>query len=358
MQINGQEVEVEQFKRDWALALMEQGVIVKLTISRWRATSKLKYEELGIAFSDSEHQEFMSKYIELGHEKLLPPSVEKEIQSVEARARRCLGAYSYQTVWGRFVPYSAFSEWRRESDEIKEDFMNLARDIGNRYDDIVKEVKEEYETMGRDVWARLYPNDSEAPASFLENFTSRITDKIPTCDKIVSSFRYETIFFNIPLPSFIQQDIAKAEQVVIDREKAANEALIEMETKRVIAEEYREKKKELIDGFLESTVTFLRHHISELATHTYQVLQRHEKDVNMTHVKKINRMISQVRNLNFYKDEEVEAILNDLEAEVSKYKGERDKVIIQTKLRELVDLAKEEYLPEGFNPIIDIMDIN
>jgi hypothetical protein len=78
----------------------------------------------------------------------------------------------------------------------------------------------------------------------------------------------------------------------------------------------------------------------------------------MSHVKKINKMIAQVRNLNFHDDKEIDKILNDLEAEVSKYKGERDKVVIQTKLRELVDLAKEEYMPEGINPIVDIMDIN
>jgi hypothetical protein len=213
--------------------------------------------------------------------------------------------------------------------------------------------------MGRDVWYRLYPDDTkDPPSSFLENFTARITDKIPSREKIVSSFKYEAIFLNIPLPSFIQEDIAKAEQIIIDREKAANEAILEMETRRQIAEEYREKKKELVDSFLESTVTFLRHHIAELATHTYQVLQRHEKDVNMTHVKKIKKMISKVRHLNFHNDKEIETILNDLEEEVGKYKGERDKIIIQTKLRELVDLSKEEYMPEGFNPIVDIIDIN
>jgi len=338
---------------------MEQGVIVRLSVSRWRATSRLRYEELGIAFNDSEHQDFMSNYIDLGHEKLLPPRVMRDLQTIETRARRCLGLYSFQTIWGRFVPYSAFSEWKYESDEIRKDFFDLAKQIGLQYDDIVKEVKDEYETMARDVWKRLYPDDQkDPPSSFLENFTSRITDKIPNREKIVASFKYEAIFFNIPLPSFIQEDISKAEQVIIDREKAANNAIIEMRTRQIVADEYVEKKKELIDSFLESTVAYLRHHIAELANHTFLVLQRHEKEVNMTHVKKINKMIEQVRNLNFHNDKEINDILNDLEAEVSKYKGERDKVTIQNKLRELVDLSKEEYLPEGFNPIIDMVDIN
>jgi hypothetical protein len=356
MEIEGQEV--GHVREDWAVALMEQGVIVKLTISRWRATSSLRYEELGIAFNDSESQEFMSKYITLGQEKLLPPKVLREITSIEARARRCLAAYSFDTVWGRFVPYSAFTDWKRESDEIREEFFALGKDLGERYDEIVQEVRAEYNVMGADVWRRLYPDDIQPPsASFLQNFTSRIVDKIPNREEIVASFKYETTFFKIPLPSFIQEDIARIENIVLESEMKARDHLRELETKEIIANEYRERKKELIDGFLNSTVDHLRHHIAELADHTYAVLQRNEKDITLTHVKKIKKMIAQVKNLNFYNDEEIHDILNSLDAEVSKYKGERDKKVISTKLRELVNLGKQEYMPKGYNPIINVMDI-
>jgi len=356
MKIDGQEVEVKEWRDDWALALMEQGVIVKLSVCRWRATSRLKFSELGISFSNLEHQEFMMKYINLGHEKLFPPDVLKDLSTIETRARRCLAAFSFQTIWGRFVPYSAFSEWRQENEEIKTEFINFSQNIGRRYDDIVLEVKQEYEKMGEDVWDRLYPG-SKPTASFLENFTARIVDKIPSREEIVASFKYDTIFLNIPLPSFIQEDIAKAEQTIINRGMAAEQARLDIQTKEIIAQEYREKKKELVESFLDSTVSFLRHHIAELADHTYQVLQRHEKDINMMHVKKIKNMISQVRNLNFHDDKEISTILNDLETEVDKYKGERDKLVVQNKLQELVDLAKEEYLPESFNPIVDFVEI-
>ena len=356
MEIDGEEIEVKQWRDDWALSLMEQGVIVKLTISRWRATSRLKYEELGLSFFDADHQDFMRNYIDLGHEKLLPPEILKEITTVEARARRCLAAYSYNTLWGRFVPYSSFPQWRIDNEAVKEDFISLAKNIGDRYDDIIIEVRKDYEKMGRDVWNRLYPN-TEATVSFLDNFTSRIIDKIPNRDEIVASFKYDAIFLNIPLPSFIQEDIARAEQIMIDREKEIVQSRIDIETKEQIAQEYREKKKELVDSFLSSIVLFLRHHIAELADHTYQVLQRNENDINMTHVKKINSMISKVRNLNFHDDSEMTKILDDLEEEVGRYKGQRDKLVIQNKLRELVDLAKEEYMPEGFNPIVDFVEV-
>jgi hypothetical protein len=359
MEIGGQEIEVADWRDDWAMTLMEKGVIVKLTISRWRAQTRLNYNELGITFNNEDHKEFMSKYITLGYESLLPPSVSTEITSIEKRARTCLNVYSFNTVWGKFVPFSSFAEWKRENDLLKEEFFELSKDIGLRYGDIVKEVKTEYEKMARDVWKRIYPGDKNPPtASFLENFTSKIIDKIPERDMVVASFKYDAVYFKVPLPSLIQEDIAKAEKIVLDRDKAVNETLIEMQTKQIIAEEYRVKKAELIDSFLTSTVTFLRHHVAELADHTYQVLLNTKYDMDMRHVNKIKKMIKSVRNLNFHNDNEIESILNGLLQEVSKYKGDRDKEKVQVKLRELVDLSKKEYMPEDFNPMIDMIDID
>jgi len=359
MEIGGQEIEVADWRDDWAMSLMEKGVIVKLAISRWRAQSRLNYSELGITFNNEDHKEFMSKYVKLGYESLLPPSVASEILAVESSGRNCLKMYSFDTVWGRFVPFSSFPEWKRENDLIKSDFFELSKIIGLKYGDIVQEVKTEYEKMARDVWKRIYPNDTNPPtASFLENFTSKIIDKIPERDAIVSSFKYNCVYFKVPLPSFIQEDIAKAEKIVLDRDKAVNDALIEMQTKQIVAEEYRSKKSELIDSFLTSTVSYLRHHVAELADHTYQVLQNTKSDMDMRHVNKIKKMIKSVRTLNFHNDNEIESILNGLLKEVSKYKGDRDKDKVTVKLRELVDLSKRDYMPEDFNPIIDMIDID
>jgi len=358
MEINGQEVEIKQFRDDWALALMEQGVIVKLTLSRWRAISRLKYEELGIDFNNSDHKDFMLNYIDLGHEKLLPPSVLAEIASVERRARQTLTSHSFNTVWGKFVPYSAFKNWKAESDDLRDEFLDLAKSIGMRYDSIIEEVKQDYEGMAHEVWKRLYPDDDKSPpVSFTESFTSRIIDKIPDREKIVASFKYEVTFLSIPLPSFIQSDIAKAEQIARDSEQKALDHRLELEMKQVVAQEYQDKKKELVDSFLDSTVSFLRHQIAELADNTYKVLQRHDRDVNKMHVRKIKKMIKHINNLNFYNDEEIKKTLEELDNEVSKYKGERDKKVIKDSLRKLVALAEDEYMPEDYNPIVNFVDI-
>jgi len=353
-----EDIDAQVVRDDWALALMEQGVIVRLSIMRWTAMTNLNYHELGIAFGDDQTQEFMSRYIKLGQEKLLPPKVSNEIIMAERRARNCLIEHSFDTIWGKFVPYSAFAEWKEANEETKLEFFEVAKSIGDRYDYIVEEVRRDYSIMGADVWRRIYPDSDGAPSeSFLQNFTSKIIDKIPSRDEIIASFKYNVTFFKIPLPSFIQEDINKVEKLIQDGEITAREHILEIETKAIIANEYRDRKKELIDGFLESTVAHLRHHIAELANHTYDVLQRNEKDITMTHVKRIKRIIQKVKTLNFHNDSEITNILEDLDIEVSKFKGERDKKLISIKLRELVELSKKEVTPESYAPLIDYMDI-
>jgi hypothetical protein len=78
----------------------------------------------------------------------------------------------------------------------------------------------------------------------------------------------------------------------------------------------------------------------------------------MTHVKKIKKIIEKAKTLNFHNDTEIDKILDDLDIEVSKFKGERDKKLISVKLRALVDLGKKEVTPESYAPLIDFMDLS
>ena len=212
--------------------------------------------------------------------------------------------------------------------------------------------------MGIFVCNRLYPNNSGDPSeSFLDSFVSRIIDKIPPREEIVASFKYETTFFVIPMPSMVQEDVSKARDVVLDQQLKEVDHNLEVETKRVIAEEYRKRKKELIDGFLESTVAYLRHYVSELSSTVLYILKKNEKDITGMHVKKLKNMIKKVDTLNFHNDTEVSDLLKDLDIEISKFKGERDRNVIASKLQQLISLAEEEYLPQNFNPVVDFIDI-
>lgn len=356
--VNGRDVDVSQFRSDWALSLMTQGIIVKNAISWWRAKAPLKAEELGIKFNDQDTTFFMQKYVKLGTESLLPPEIISEIQYIETKSRDNLRDHSFDTIWGKFVPYTAFAEWQDADKLIKQDFFQAAQSLCDKYDAILITVAQEYRKMAKDVWNRLYP-DSQPTESFIENFVSKIINKIPSKTKIFSSFEYETTYFVIPLPSLIEENISKAENVKHQRDIKNFNVELEKETKKRIQEEYIKRKQEYIDGFLESTVSSMRSYVADLCESIIQSISKgvNKKDVTKSQRDRIKNIIKKVKLLNFHDDNEVNDMLKGLETEVDKFKGERNKDIIVEKLQKLSDLSKDEFLPTNFNPIISSLEV-
>jgi hypothetical protein len=358
--VNGEEIAVEQLRNDWALALMNKGFVVRLKISRWRAQTSLTSEDLGLRFADSSSADFMNKYIRLGVQRLLPPEVLSEVDGLERRARDVLSSYSFDTVWGRFVPYTALRAWKLENDAIRQDFMRQASALGNRYDEIVSLVKRDYRSLAKDVWVRMYPESKMEPTeSFIENFVSKVVNKILSREEIFASFKYEVTYFFITVPSLIEDNIAKAHEIKRETEQKDAEAKLENETRQLIAEEYVARKKEIIDGFLEATVVAMRKHVAKLCEGILKSIgkKRAISKITLKEVNRLKEMISKVRLLNFHNDREITENLNELEVEIDKFKGERDDGVVVTKLQKIVDLGTKEIQPQYFSPAIDYLEI-
>ena len=357
MKIGSTEVDVQDMRHDWALALMTRGIIVDLHITRWRATSRLDPADLGLNFVDADSKNFMEKYVHLGNEKLLPPEILDEINTLESRARKCLEQYSFKTVWGAFVPYSAFETWYAQNMEIRGQIMTCANTLGAQYDNIIERVKQAYRNMAKDVWARLYPNEKEATESFITSFVNKIIAKIPPAAEIVASFKYDVVFFNIPLPAMIQENLAQAEKTMRDREMAVFDDVVERQAKERIAQEYVTRKTELIDGFLKTTVQSMRQYIGDLCDAIIQNLNKTDKDdISKSQQDRILGMIEKVKLLNFYNDSDIQIALQDLQKEVVKVRGERDRTMVVAKLKSVIDTAKSEFLPHD-NPTIESLEI-
>lgn len=360
IQINQNEIPVEQIKNDWALALMSRGIIVKISMHRWRGIITLKPETLGMKFLNTEVEDFVKKYITLGTQRLFPKEVFHELNFVENESKKNLNDHSFDTVWGSFVPYMAFDDWKIKNDEIRQAYYKCAVVLGNNYNNILCAVKNDYKKLAKDVWARLYPqNPNSYTDSFIEGFSDNVIKQIPSREYIINSFSYTETFFTIPLPALIESNLAKADQIKRDNELKELEVSLEKETKKRIAEEYLSKKKELVDGFLDSTVGFLRSHVSELCNSILASLKRRENcnvDVTSSQRGKILKMIEKVKYLNFYEDEEINKYLSELGTEVVKFKGERNTAFITDKLKEIIDLSKKEFVPK-VNPSISYLKI-
>ena len=358
IEINNKEISVEQMRSDWAMAIMTRGVIVKLKISKWCAYTGLTSETLGLKFVDSETYNFSKKYIRLGQQRLLPQGVIKELNTVENSAKRLLLEYSFNTVWGHFIPFSAFNEWESKNVLIKKDFMEQARVLGDKYDQIVGMVREEYKNLARDVWARLYPNGGEPTLAFTDDFVNKIIAKIPSRESVVASFSYDVDYFIIPMPSFIEDELAKANQIRIRSELEKQNAELEKETRRRISEEYMGKKCELIDGFLESTVIHMRKYVGEICDGILKSIGK-SKSVNCVTISSVNNikaLIKKVKLLNFYDDSEISGLFNQLDVDLEKIKGELDNDAIISKLKKIVEISSSEFVPKNFNPSISVLE--
>ena len=344
---------------DWALALMTRGLIIKLTVSRWRAQVKLDFNKLGLKFVDQNSMDFMSKYVNLGTHKLLPPEELTYMETIERKARNNLRNYSFDTLWGRFVPMTAFDEWKTNNDKIYEDFKQCALSFINRYDSIIDVVKEDYRNMAKDVWARLYPEDKYgATDSFMSNFVEEVIAKIPSKEEILNTFKYEMVYISIPMPSVIENNIAEAQKIKREAEMEAFKFNIEKETQEKIANEYIKRKEELIGGFLEATVTSMRRYVGELCDSVLTSIrnQSRSEHISRHHIRKINTMIDKVKLLNFYGDDEITKLLDELSNEANKFKDQINNGVVLAKLSQIVEVGSKEFIP-NFNPSISCLEI-
>ena len=291
----------------------------------------------------------------------MPTEVLNEIDTIERRSRENLSDYSFDTVWGKFVPFRAFSTWKQKNDEIRSDYIAAAKALGERYTEIVAFVKEDYKNLAKDVWARLYPESSGNPtASFIEDFVSKVIDKIPSQQEVVQSFSYDATYLFISMPSAMEEDIAEARQIRRKEDMEDFHAQLQRETKELIAEEYVERRKELMDDFLDSTVGSMRKYVSELCDSVLVSMGKRKNVDKMTsiHINKLNKMIEKVRLLNFYDDKEVDNLLNELELEIGKFGHERNDDVIAAKLKKIVETAEKEIELEDFCPALGYLEVD
>lgn len=354
------EIKPKELRDNWAIALMTKGVIVRLSISRWRGTAPLKPDELGLKFLNGDTVSFMNKYITFGREKLLPPQITSELDCMEVKARNVLNSYSFDTIWGNFVPYQAFAAWYEENKKVQADYMAAASKLCNKYDEIISTVKNDYVNMAQDVWHRLYPNTTGgATESFIENFVSKIVSKIPSRIDILASFKYNITYYTIPMPSFIEQDVSKAMEIKLQREQKTFEHELEKQTKEKISQEYIKRKAELIDDFLNSTVEVMRNEIAKLCDNVLQGIGKSNKikAIDKRHLNKLKKMIARVKMLNFYEDKEVNNLLSELEFEITKPKGVRNTNIVMGKLTQINQAVSKTFNPPAFNSSIDYVEL-
>lgn len=269
--------ELKQEGVDWA-TLMQQGVIVRLHIRRWRAQTQVTLQDLGLpAPKDDKERAIYEDLISLGSKKLLPPDTLRELNALDSGARKHLEKYSFKTYWGNFVPVGAYEEWKQGNCDFESKYLALGNEIVNEWKKTMDWLVDAYAVAARRGYqnlARLNPKAlmlakekrRMSEDEFVDAFMSRIMAAIPDKDEVRASFGYESELSYIPLPSMLAEEWTKKQQIEtahqIEMEKLNAEQRLERERtqqmermNRDVVEDARRRKQELADQFVRDLQT-------------------------------------------------------------------------------------------------------
>jgi len=144
--------------------------------------------------------------------------------STEDQKSRMNTMISAPTVWAiplngmTFIPEASFSRWKEEFDKAKESHLMGATLVIDNYDRIKAASVRHYERIAIDVYNRLAKTAPEVIESIsILEFTRRWKRAViaawPSKKEIEKNFLVESKFYWVPLPSRVQEDVAKARQM-------------------------------------------------------------------------------------------------------------------------------------------------
>ena len=366
------------------LALMREGVVVKLHVRRWRAKSRLDMADLGLP---SEADDLIGDLLNLGDKRLLPKDLAARLEAIESAGRKALDRNGFATFWGTFIPASNFDAWKTENDSHKQRYLDARNELRDSYTDIVAQLTDAYRGAARAAFRRAKALDRgmgqpmtrlEAQRHlldedlFVNTFVRRITRQIPTENQIYDSFGWEEEFTYIPLPSLLAEDAAEKDRIQAERaterqreqlerddlwrtitirdeaDRARRDALARMNEE--VTAEARQKKQQMIDGFLADLVKQLRATIYEATTDILATMQKNQGKLHPRSVVQLRNLIEQVGQMNFFGDTETDAMIRRVRSIFDQRPEIRNAADLQIALRDVAIITRASLLDLGEQP--------
>lgn len=341
---------------DWSVFLQE-GVIVTLTIKRYRGTTTVDFAELGIDdTSDATFKSFLSEYIIPGTKRLIPPEIEGQLKSIETSARNNLRERGFDCSAfasnGRFVPKKMYEEFKQIDTDLKERFYDIRDGFADNYDAIVEHVRKDYKVLAENIYMQSHPDAAVPSARYVKTFVDKIIQQIPSADEIVASFEYSTILHRIPenLLNVISkkqnidervmriaasnQDISSTATVRKQESEKAETKKIEAPAKKEpenideiekdIRKSMQEQSAGMANDFLTDILIRVRNDASEGAEAIIKSIEKNEGKLVGRASIKAHSLVDDLKKMNFYGDLELDEHINKLQASLGDNKNNRD----------------------------------
>ena len=349
---------------DWSVFLQE-GVIVTLTIKRYRGVTSVDFSELGIDdSSDIALKSFLSEYIQPGQKRLIPPEIEGQLKSIETTARNNLKERSFDcsafASQGKFVPKSMYPEFKATNEELADRFYAIRDEFADNYDNIVAQVRKDYKVLAENLYMQSHPDAKKPSAKYVKAFVDKIIEQIPSSDEIVASFEYSTVLQRIPdyllrviskknsidekvmriaatnqpktTPNASRKQAVAGHAAGMDTADAAimpddDEAIDEIE--RDIRESISTQSEGMVSDFVTEILIRLRTMAYEGSSSIIASIDKNNGKLVGRASIKAHSLVDDLRKMNFYGDAELEEMVAQLEEALGTGKEERD--VVQVK---------------------------
>lgn len=359
------------------LQLLQEGVVIHLTLRRWRARTTLDLEkDLGLPVRGEEAEE-LRELLDIGRKFLLPRRLVAALDSVDSAARQNLRRFGYDTFWGVFVPVTAYAAWKEADAKFQRRYYELRDEIAAFYDQVVGEHLAQFEEAARRAWRRFHelhgaPEGESDFALREEEFVSRYVGRlralIPPAEEVHASFAYEVHLHYVPLPSILAEDVRAAAWIVASRkaqemvERAKRDAdtywrsteqavdawrktQMEIVRQDVLAAAQAEKAR-LIDGFLADVARQLRGLVYDTVVSAYDTTVRNGR-LHPRTVVQLRNLIAEVERLNFFGDQEVDRMIEKIRNLLGPAPDERSTAEVEDALRNVALVLKASLLALG-----------
>ena len=301
--------------------LTREGVLINVSVRYWRATKKLKAEDLGLDPSD-----VTDRLISLGHKKLLPKESLKPFALIEGRAHALIDENTFPFLQGlsHFLPNSKLGEITNRLQALEGEFSEVRSDFLGRYSYLRFQAVDEWREAAR----RLVENP--------EQLVRTIESSFPDHGKMERYFQFSSQLFQIRVPEELDlQVISLADQqgIIRAREEAARNAA------RQISDE--------VEAFVSDCVASMRTQTAQLCEEMLESIRTCKTGVHQKTLNRLVRFIDQFKDLNFAGDREMEEHLERVRQELLVRSAEdyRDddqaRARLQQGLRGLADTAHE-----------------
>ena len=299
--------------------LTREGVLINASVRYWRATTKLKPEDLGL-----DPDKVTERLISLGHKKLLSKEALEPFALIESRTHALIEASTFPFLKGlsRFLPNAKLQETLDRIDQLAAEFERAKFDFLGHYAETRQRAIEEW----RNTACRLVVDPDRLVATIEAAFPEQLENR----------FSYNTQFYQIKAPEGLDLRLIQAgdqRAIIAARDEAARLA--------------GERIHHDVERFVAESVSSLREQTAQLCEGMLESMRSGKTGVHQKTLNRLIRFIDEFKKLNFVGDQQMESELERVRQEflvrtADEYRENRPACQgLQEGLRDLASMARE-----------------